>query len=258
MFSPYDIMLILNQNNNKKNNTKTADSKLTLNHMGIFFISYLTELKFEIWRVTFLAPRSRRLTWWAYSIARLCRPSFVVVGKVLSVASLGWGKGCIRFWGRSDKNCGYHGNRKLPFTYNGENGLSAFSQSPIIGSLSNLHVTRTGIKSRMGSNLGRVGLFTTELFALSVPVDFEWGKWCLYLFSVTINSVFIKRTGNEDRHKIADGFEFRSYLISYFGVTCPWAVKKKKRRRCLQLFSVTVDWIFVKRAGNEDRHKSFN
>ena len=70
------------------------------------------------------------------------------------------------FWGRSDQNCGYHGNRKLPLTYNGENGVSMFSQSPLIGSLSNLQITRTGIKYLMSSNLDRVGFFTTELFAL--------------------------------------------------------------------------------------------
>ena len=129
----------------------------------------------------FLAHRSWRLTRWAYSIARLCRPPSSVVhtfeqlylqeqlanfSHILSVASLGWGKDCIRFWGRLDHNCGYHGNRKFPLTYNGQNGVPAFSQSPLIGSVSNLQVTRTGIKSRMSSNLGRVGFFTTELFAL--------------------------------------------------------------------------------------------
>ena len=123
-----------------------------------------------------------------------------------SVASLGWGKGCIRFWGRSDQNCGYHGNRNLPLTNNGQNGVPAFSQSPSIGTLSNLQVTRTGIKSRMNSNLGWVGLFTTEVFALERSLDFEWRKWCIHLFSVTVNSVFIKLTGNEDRHKLSDEF----------------------------------------------------
>ena len=125
-----------------------------------------------------LAHRSRRLTRWGYSIARLRhrRSSswYTLSNKsisktswpILSVASLGRGKGCIRFWGRSDQNCGYHGNRKLPLTYNGKNGVPAFSQSPLIGSLSNLQVTRTGIKSSVSSNLGRVNLFTMELFAL--------------------------------------------------------------------------------------------
>ena len=128
--------------------------------------------------------------------------------QILSVASLAWGKDCIRFWGRLDQNYGYHGNRKLPLTYNGQNGVPAFCQSPLIRSLSNMQVTRTDIKSRMSSNLGRVRLFTTELFALERSHWLEWGKWCLHLFSVTMNSVFIKLTGNEDRHKISDKFEF--------------------------------------------------
>ena len=40
---------------------------------------------------------------------------------------MGWGKGCIRFWGRLDQNSGFHGNRKPPLTYNGENGVFTFS-----------------------------------------------------------------------------------------------------------------------------------
>ena len=38
--------------------------------------------------------------------------------------------------------------------------------SAVIGSLSNLQVMRTGIKAQTSSNLGRIGLFTLELFAL--------------------------------------------------------------------------------------------
>ena len=30
--------------------------------------------------------------------------------KLLTEPSLGWGKGCIRFWARSDRNSGVHGN----------------------------------------------------------------------------------------------------------------------------------------------------
>ena len=30
--------------------------------------------------------------------------------KILSGLSLGWGIGCIRFWARSDRNSGVHGN----------------------------------------------------------------------------------------------------------------------------------------------------
>ena len=121
---------------------------------------------------TFLAHRSRRLTRWAHSISKA--PSSVFnhtfekkylqdklanFSQILSVVSMGRGKVCIRFWGRSDQNCGYHDNRKLPLTYNGQNSVPTFSQSPLFGSLSNLQVTRTGI---MSSNLGLVRLFTME------------------------------------------------------------------------------------------------
>ena len=47
--------------------------------------------------------------------------------QILCVASMGWGKGCIRFWGRLDQNSGFHGNRKPLLTYNGENDVSTFS-----------------------------------------------------------------------------------------------------------------------------------
>ena len=46
--------------------------------------------------------------------------------QILCVALLGWGKGCIRFWGRLDQNSGFHGNRKPPLTYNGENDVPTF------------------------------------------------------------------------------------------------------------------------------------
>ena len=89
----------------------------------------------------FLAHLSRRLKRWAYSIPMIRRPSVVVVGpsvvvhtykleylwsqlanldQILCVASLGWGKGCIRFGGRLDENSGFYDNRKPPLTYNGE------------------------------------------------------------------------------------------------------------------------------------------
>ena len=66
----------------------------------------------------------------------------------------------IRFWDRLDKNYGCHGNQKLPLTYNGENGVSTFSQSFLIESLPNLKV------SQMSSNSSRIGSFTSVLCAL--------------------------------------------------------------------------------------------
>ena len=70
------------------------------------------------------------------------------------------------FWGRLDQNSGVHGNRKPPLAYNGENGVSIFSQLLLIRSVLYLQVMRTCIKSRMSSNFGQIRLLTTELAAL--------------------------------------------------------------------------------------------
>ena len=86
--------------------------------------------------------------------------------QILCEASLGWGKGCIRLWGRLDQNSGFHGNRKLPLTYNGENDVSTFSLLFLIQSFLYLQVTRTCIKSRTSSNFGQFRPLTTELAAL--------------------------------------------------------------------------------------------
>ena len=137
-----------------------------------------------------LAHLSRRLTRWAHSIPMVRRPSVVVrrrpssvvvvhtfkleylwshlanFDQILYVASLGWGKGCIRFWGRLDQNSGFHSNRKLPLTYNGKNDVSTFSRLFLIRSFLYLQVMRTCIKSRMSSNFGQIGPLTTKLAAL--------------------------------------------------------------------------------------------
>ena len=140
-----------------------------------------------IWRgeivihALFLAHLSRRLTRWAYSIPMVRRPSVVChphfqtwisvkpVGQSWSnfmCSITGVGEGCIMFWGRLDQSSGVHGNRKSPLTYNGENGVSTFSQLLLIWSFLYLQVTRTCIKSRMSSSFGQIGLMTTELAAL--------------------------------------------------------------------------------------------
>ena len=74
-----------------------------------------------------------------------------------------------------------------------------FSQSPLMRYLSNLQVKRLGLSS----NLSRIGLLTLKLFAFECrmfsPIDLFWRKWCIHLFSITLNSISIKlkvmRTG---------------------------------------------------------------
>ena len=74
----------------------------------------------------------------------------------------------MRFWGRLDQNSGFHGNKKPPTTYDGENDVSTFSRLFLIRSFLYLPVTRTFIKSQTTSNFGQIGPLTTELAALEV------------------------------------------------------------------------------------------
>ena len=96
------------------------------------------------------------------------------VDQILYEASLGWGKVCIRFWDRLDQNPGFHGNRKRPLTYNGENDVSTFSRLFLIRFFLYLQVTRTCIRSRMSSNFGQIGPLTLELAALERLKNFPW------------------------------------------------------------------------------------
>ena len=124
-----------------------ARMNCSLTFCRLFYYCKLEEsivLLRRVWFIFYglLAHLSRRLTRWAYSIPMVRCPSVVVVhtfklkylwshmanlDQILYVASLGWGKDCIRFWGRLDQNSGFHGNRKLPLAYNGENDVSTFS-----------------------------------------------------------------------------------------------------------------------------------
>ena len=91
------------------------------------------------------------------------RPFFLAsIDQILCVASLGVGKGYVRFWGKLDQNSGVHGNRKPPLTYNGENSVSTFSRLLLIWSFLYLQVMRTCIKSQTSSNFGQIGPLTTE------------------------------------------------------------------------------------------------
>ena len=81
---------------------------------------------------------------------------------------IGVGERLHKVLGRLDQNPGFHGNRKPPLTYNGENDVSKFSRLFLIRSFLYLQVTRICIKSRTSSNFGQIGPLTTELAALEV------------------------------------------------------------------------------------------
>ena len=132
------------------------------------------------------------------------------------------------FWGRLDQNSGFHGNRKPPLTYNGENDVSTFSRLFLIWSFLYLQVTRTCIKSRTSSNFHQIGPLTTELAALErlkISHRLIMGKCCLHASSFIFDRIIIKVAGNQDRHKSSDKFDFGPDQISHFAVTCPWMTK---------------------------------
>ena len=162
--------------------------------------------------------------------------------QILCVASLGWGKGCISFWGRLDQNSGFHGNRNPPLTYNGENDVSTFSRFFFIRSFLYWQVTRTCIKSQTSSNFGQIGPFTMELAALERLKISHWlimGKCFLHASSFIFDRIIIKVAGNQDRHKSLDELDFGPDQTTNFGVTCPWMMKI--------LHSWT--WIFLRPVG---------
>ena len=129
---------------------------------------------------------------------------------------MGWGKGCIRFWGRSDQNSGFYGNRK---TYNGETVVRSIARSSfLIGSSSYLQIIRAGIKSRRSSNLGEIGLFGLELLALERR---KKSHRLLMDNALTFDRIIFELAGNQDSHKISDEFELRTDRTIDFGVTCP-------------------------------------
>ena len=77
----------------------------------------------------------------------------------------GVGERLHKVLGQMDQNSGFHGNRKPPLTYNGENDVSTFSRLFLIRSFLYLQVMRTCIKSRTISNFSQIGPLTTELAA---------------------------------------------------------------------------------------------
>ena len=125
--------------------------------------------------------------------------------QILCVASLGWGKGCIRFWGGLDQNSGFLGNRKPSLTYNGKNDVSTFSRLIFIRSFLYLQVHAW--------NLGRVRIsarLDTD-YGVSCPWGLKkshrliMGKWCLHVSSYILDQIVIKVAGIRERHKTGTG-----------------------------------------------------
>ena len=75
---------------------------------------------------------------------------------------------------------------------------------------------RTYIKAWMSLNLGQIPLLTMELAVLERLKNQRH-----HFFSVAIDPILFKLTGNEDMHNILDEFEFRPDRSTDYGVSCP-------------------------------------
>ena len=75
---------------------------------------------------------------------------------------------------------------------------------------------RTCIKAWTSLNLGQIPPLTMELAALE-----RLKNRCHHFFSVAIDPIPFKFTGNEDMHNILDEFEFRPDRTTDYGVSRP-------------------------------------
>ena len=83
-----------------------------------------------------------------------------------------------------------------------------------------------GVGERLHKVLGQIGSKLWIPWQQKAPIDLQWGKRCLHLFSVVFDPIFFILAGNEEMHKISDEFEFRPDRTTDYGVSCPWAPKK--------------------------------
>ena len=200
----------------------------------------------------------------------VCRPSVVHtcnleylwsewanLDQILCVASLRWGKGCIRFWGRLDQNSGFHGNRKPPLTYNGENDVSTFSRLFLIRSF--LYFAGNKDMHKISDEFEFRPDRTTD-YGVSCPWGLKkskliMGKWCLHASSFIFDRIVIKVAGNQDRHKSSNEFDFGMDQTTNFGVTCPWMTKILNFRTWISLRPVGQSWsnFMCSITGGEER-----
>ena len=134
----------------------------------------------------FLAHLSRRLTRWAYSIAMVRRPSVVV--------------------------------RRRPHFQ------TCISLKPAGHPRSNFMCSITGVGERLHKVLGQIRSKLWFPWQQKAPIELQWEKRCLHLFSVVFDRIIFILAGNKDMHKISDEFEFPPDRTTDYG--CPWASKK--------------------------------
>ena len=94
------------------------------------------------------------------------------------------------------------------------------SLKPIGQSWSNFMCSITGGGERLHNVLREIGSKLWRPWQQKSPVDLQWGKWCLHLFSVAFDWILFILAGNEDMHKILDKFEFQPDWTADYGVSC--------------------------------------
>ena len=131
---------------------------------------------------------------------------------------------------------------------------------PVGQSWSNFMCSITGGGERPHNLFRKIGSKLWCPWQQKAPIDLQWGKCCLHLYSVAFDPILFILAGNEDIHKNSDEYEFRPDRTTDYGVSCPWASKNSHRlimgKWCLHASSFIFDRIIIKVAGNQDRHKS--
>ena len=90
-------------------------------------------------------------------------------------------------------------------------------------SWSNFMCSIAGVGERLHKVLGWIGSKLWFPWQQKAPIDLQWRKRCLHLFSVVFDPILFILAGNKDMHKISDKFEFRRDWTTDYGVSCPWA-----------------------------------
>ena len=77
-------------------------------------------------------------------------------------------------------------------------------------SWSNFMCSITGVGERLHKVSGQIRSKLWFPWQQKAPIELQWEKRCLHLFSVVFDQIFFILAGNEDMHKISDEFEFPS------------------------------------------------
>ena len=99
------------------------------------------------------------------------------------------------------------------------------SLKPVGQSWSNFICSIIGVGRKLHKVLGQIGSKLWFPWQQKNPIDLQWGKWCLHLFSVVFDRILFILAGNEDMHKFSDEIEFRPDRTTEYGVSCPWGLK---------------------------------